>query len=73
MVAHMAIVYDYELVKEKPFLRRDGKQGIKKGAVWVIVAMGLRTHEAMTEESLLLCIPGGFSRRVWVGIWYQGH
>ena len=25
MVAHMTIVYDYELVKEKPFLGRDGK------------------------------------------------
>ena len=68
MVIHMAIVYDYELVKEKPFLGRDGKWGIQKGTVWVIVALGLRTHEAMTEESLLLCIPGDFSRRIWVGI-----
>jgi len=63
----MAIMYDYELVKEKP-LGRDGKWGIKKGTVWVIVALGLRTHEAMTEESLLLCILGDFSRRIWVGI-----
>jgi len=61
MVFYITIIYNYKLVKEKPFLGRDGNQGIKKRAVWVIVALGLRTYEAITEELLLLYIPGNFS------------